>query len=549
MKERRIGYGALLVAALFIFLFVFPPISVDSAAADDIADGPIAIEGAEASVAGFLGEAERGPAEPHLLNNWEEYKTLYGEGKGGSSYLPYAVKGFFENGGNKLYVARIVDKAATSAKVTLFSGKTPAFTLRAIGEGSWGNRLRVLVSAASDKGKDSSGFKLEIYYDDAKPSNSKLNLPLGKLNNNPFPSKSSLPLGQLNKNPFPRETFDNLSMDRGSANYYAYIIEQRSNLIAVENKMGELGSKEAPGLLGAPLDFSGGTDGGILDLEDYLEGGEGIGRARGLSALDAINEISLLYCPDAQRVNGLANELIRHCEDLSDRMVILDSKKGDSNPVLDEIHRSSYAALYYPWIEIDGSLPGEQLLIPPGGHIAGIYSLVESQYGINKAPAGIAIKGATGLEFNISNEFASALDPRGINTIKDFDSRGIMVWGSKTLAYQEESEYRYVSIRRLKNYIEKSICEGLSWTGGRCNDQQLWAEVNVCITDFLTKEWRKGSLMGNEARLAFFVKADRTIMTQTDIEEGRLIIEAGAAFLKPAEFYIIRIKLPVQGDN
>jgi phage tail sheath protein FI len=230
-------------------------------------------------------------------------------------------------------------------------------------------------------------------------------------------------------------------------------------------------------------------------------------------------------------------------------MVILDSQRGDTDPMHDEEFNSSYAAFYYPWILIDGALEGTQLLVPPGGQIAGIYALSEAQRGINKAPAAMVVKGAKGLEFSIDDQRQGILNLRSVNTIREFEGRGILVWGARTLAAQNDPEYRYVNVRRLKNYLEESIREGLAWTGNWYNDQELWMRVEPCIRNFLTAEWRKGCLMGTRERDAFYVKVDRSTMNQNDVEEGRLIIQIGVAMVRPAEFQIIRIMLPVKGSN
>ncbi len=491
---------------------------------------PIRIEGVEASVSGFLGETERGPAEPRLVTSWDEYSILYGGNKNTSSYLPHSVRGFFENGGKKLYVARVIDSEAASAAVKLLAGKAPALTLRAIGEGSWGNRIQIRVSEASGSSEYNPMFRLEISYWDAKPFDIMRNPKLSKLKTYPYVT----------------EVFDNLSMNHEDKNFYKDKINRNSRLITADKEAGDLGL--IPDSFKEPVFLNGGNDGGNIDLEDYLGYNKSPAAVRGLAALDAIDEISLLYCPDALSVAGLAQELIHSCEKLEDRIVILDSKNGDTGPMGDEDFNSSYAALYYPWIMIDEGLE-TQRTVPPGGHIAGIYALTEAQYGISKAPAGMVIKGAKGLEFSIDEHDTDILNSRGVNSIRDFPGRGITVWGARTLALEADEEYRYVNLRRMKNYIEESIREGLSYTSDCYNNQELWARVKSAVTDFLTQEWRKGCFAGTTARDAFYVMVDRSTMNQADIEEGRLIIDIGAAFLRPAEFYIIRIMLPVWGSN
>lgn len=496
----------------------------------DLPEVPIRIEGVEASVSGFLGEAERGPTEPRLLTSWDEYSMLYGGSKNSSSYLPHSVKGFFENGGKKLYVARVIDKAATSAKIKLFAGKASALTLRAIGEGSWGNRIQVHVSEASVSSDKNPMFRMEIRYWEINPLNIMNNSKLSRLKT--FPSAT--------------EVFDNLSVNHEDTNYYEYIVNRDSKFVTAGKEKGDSGLMPDP--LKEPLFLDGGNNGGSIDLEDYIGYSGGFAPIRGLSALDAIDEISLLYCPNAQSVAGLAHKLIQSCERLGDRMVILDSLKGETDLRGYDSLSSSYAALYYPWILIEDSL-GTQLPVPTGGHIAGVYALTEAQYGIHKAPAGMVIKGAKGLEFRLDQNDTDILNSRGINSIRDIPGRGITVWGARTLSTQAYEEYRYVNIRRLKNYIEESVREGLSSTNDCYNNQELWARVKSAITDFLTQEWRKGYFAGNTAREAFYVMVDQSTMSQIDIEEGKLIIHIGAALMRPAEFYIIRIILPVQGSN
>ena len=90
-------------------------------------------------------------------------------------------------------------------------------------------------------------------------------------------------------------------------------------------------------------------------------------------------------------------------------------------------------------------------------------------------------------------------------------------------------------------FLEKSIENGTQWVVFEPNNEKLWARMKQTISQFLTTVWKSGALMGTTPEEAFFVKCDRTTMTQDDIDNGRLIVVIGVAPTKPAEFVIFRI--------
>jgi hypothetical protein len=198
-----------------------------------------------------------------------------------------------------------------------------------------------------------------------------------------------------------------------------------------------------------------------------------------------------------------------------------------------------YAAFYYPWIKVYDSITKLYKPIPPGGHVAGIYARSDIERGVHKAPANEKVRGVKELEFQITKGEQDILNPRGVNCIRFFPGRGIRVWGARTLS--SNTLWKYINVRRLFIFIEESIEEGTQWVVFEPNDQKLWARVKQTITQFLTRVWRDGALMGSTPEEAFFVKCDRTTMTQDDIDNGRLICIIGIAPVKPAEFVIFRI--------
>lgn len=265
------------------------------------------------------------------------------------------------------------------------------------------------------------------------------------------------------------------------------------------------------------------------------------GSRRGLLSFEDINDISILYVPNILSVSGLYDAVVAQCEKLRDRFAIIEVSKGTQNPnIITKCGMDTkYAALYCPWIKIIDPASCSEILVPPGGHIAGIYARSDAEVGVHKAPANEVVLGAEGLEYVFSKSIQDTLNSIGVNCIREFTARGIRVWGARTLS--NDPLWKYANIRRLFIFLEKSIENGTQWVVFEPNNEKLWAKVKQTISNFLTTVWKSGALMGTTPQDAFFVKCDRTTMTQDDIDNGRLIVVIGVAPLKPAEFVIFRI--------
>ncbi|HEU4771150.1 MAG TPA: phage tail sheath subtilisin-like domain-containing protein, partial [Candidatus Udaeobacter sp.] len=200
---------------------------------------------------------------------------------------------------------------------------------------------------------------------------------------------------------------------------------------------------------------------------------------------------------------------------------------------------TTFAAFYFPWIKVYNPLTFQDTLVPPSGHVAGIYAKTDVERGVFKAPANEVVVGARSLQFQITKENQDLLNPKGVNCVRAFPGRGIRLWGARTCS--KNTLWKYVNVRRYFLYVGESIDEGTQWVVFEPNDERLWARVNQTITQFLVTEWRNGALMGTKPSEAFFVKVDRTTMTQNDIDNGRLICIIGLAAVKPAEFVIFRL--------
>ena len=278
-------------------------------------------------------------------------------------------------------------------------------------------------------------------------------------------------------------------------------------------------------------------------------------KATGLEALGEVDDIAIVASPDASTLGSdddirtATGDLINHAETLRYRIAIVDGPEASS---LNEIRTfrgqfDSYrAALYHPWIEIldpteraAQGAPPRRLLLPPSGFVAGIYARSDIARGVHKAPANEVVRGLTRFEANINKPRQEVLNPEGINALRFFEGRGHRVWGARTMS--SDPEWKYVNVTRLFLFIEHSIDKGTQWAVFEPNNRRLWDNVRRTIEDFLLNLWRDGALLGDKPEQAFFVRCDRTTMTQNDLDNGRLICLVGLAPTKPAEFVIFRI--------
>jgi phage tail sheath protein FI len=216
-----------------------------------------------------------------------------------------------------------------------------------------------------------------------------------------------------------------------------------------------------------------------------------------------------------------------------------DALPGDLDPRQTNKWDTEYAAFYAPWIVVSDPQNGARRMVPPGGHTLGVYARTDTDRGVFKAPANEIVNGALDVRFEINDNTQGVLNPRGVNVIRSFPSRGIRVWGARTLS--SDTLWKYVSVRRLFIFLEHSIYDGTQFVVFEPNDDNLWARVVDTIRLFLRGQWRLGALFGRTEQEAFFVTCDRTTMTQDDILNGRLVCEIGIAPVRPAEFVIFRI--------
>ena len=273
-----------------------------------------------------------------------------------------------------------------------------------------------------------------------------------------------------------------------------------------------------------------------------------------LEALAPVDDLDLVAVPDGMTLR-LPNQqldrdavirvqraVLKHCATHGDRLAILAALPGQSTQSVKNQREQITAnqkeplngALYYPWLK-----NAEGRLVPPCGHVAGIFARRDRDRGVFKAPANEEIRDTLDLEVSVDNVIQAQLNPEGINCLRAFPGRGIRVWGARTLS--RDANWRYVSVRRLFLTLGRWLERNLSWATFEPNSPQLWVRIQREVSAYLTQLWQAGALQGQTPEQAFYVKCDAETNPPEGREAGQVVTEIGLAAGSPAEFIIVRI--------
>jgi Bacteriophage tail sheath protein len=483
------------------------------------------IEGVGTAVAAFVGLAPGGPVNtPMRISNWTQFAKIYGDPVNPDngpfmegSYLAHSIYGFFQNGGSLCWVVRVGSDdggaAAPRAALPAASDKSVeafrAVSLAGVAEPVTVDVAEEPESAAKD---GEATYKLIVTAGDQT------------------------------------ESHEGLSLKKGRSNI-ATKVNAASKLIKIEDVSASLPeTRVATGsyTLSAPAQKPDAVDAG------HFEGD--VARRSGMGGLAAVDEVTMLVMPDIMtlanngddtQIRDLQGKMIAHAEMAGDRMAILDAPPNLlPQDVLEwRMNTAGYdskmAALYYPWIEVMNPLTKRPMMVPPSGHVAGVWCRVDGTRGVHKAPANEVILGANGLAFQITQAEQGGLNKVGINCVRSFPGRGIRIWGARTLS--SDPEWRYINVRRLFNYVSESIMEGTQWSVFEPNDKMLWMRLRLSVKSFLRSVYQSGALFGASEAEAFYVKCDDETNPPEVIEAGQVVCEVGIAPVKPAEFVIFRL--------
>jgi uncharacterized protein len=244
--------------------------------------------------------------------------------------------------------------------------------------------------------------------------------------------------------------------------------------------------------------------------------------------------------------------MIAQCETLRDRFALIDpplTAQGDNLDTSGIVgwrarFDTAFAAIYYPWLRVrDPLAPGaaQGRLVPPSGHMAGVYAATDLSVGVFRPPANRALAFVDDVAAIVDDALQGLMNPRGINVIRAFPGRGIRVYGARTMSSQ--SAWRYVNVRRLMSMLEEALQDGLQWAVFEPNDDQLRMGLRLSITGLLDGLWRRGAFLGDEPDAAYRVRCDETTTPPEAQANGQVIAEVGVAPTVPYEFIVMRLGL------
>lgn len=530
---------------------------------EEIDRGSRPIEGVSTAVAGFVGFTEdvRDGAElfkPMLVTNWTQYLNYFAcPNSDGftdfNAYLPFAVYGYFMNGGGRCWVTSIgtqLPGTPQPAQQQLASVRVPRR----------GNRPSLDFSLRAEQ---AAGGAIQILIGDSRPRA----LPEGT-EGEPPPNTGEYFSLQLRRGDEVLEQYDNLTMNPDPpAQVATYVVNAlRSSMYVAIADQAQPGQPLTRRPVNGQFDLSPPLV--VPTLDRFSRDVEGVRDDRsGVRGIFEIDEITMLACPDLMRayeaqimnldqVHGIMELMVSMCEGSAsgevpnppNRMVLFDSPPDRVKPqqVVEWLQafnrRSMFAALYYPWIKVPNPRNGGRpISVPPCGHMMGVWARTDETRGVYKAPANEVPKGVIGLNYEVNFREQELLNPIGINCIRTFPNRGIRIWGARTLVEPDKTEWRYISVRRLISYIEKSIELGTQWAVFEPNDEELWSRVRRTVSNFLERIWREGALFGATPQQAFFVKCDAENNPPETMILGRLYVDVGVCPVRPAEFVVFRV--------
>lgn len=538
---------------------------------EEVDRGPKPIEGVGTAMAAFVGFTEKAEYvrevdgelvvenllnRPQLITNWSQYVERFGSFVPGIN-LPLSVYGYFMNGGSRCYVVSVRTFPKAEAMLVNAQGK-PAISVRARQAGVDGMKLRVRVGAPALPAPAASGGKKDkpgpvTAENPDQPAAAEMPIPPTDPQSFTFYVEKEFSPGNWK----PLETLTDVKLQT------VLVDEKKQVAFAFKNnkqpKYVELSITDHLGLektFPREQEQSLIIDKKLLEAPTASEFRGDVSERMGVEGLEVQDDVTMLCVPDLmttmpgerlnlEMVKAVQMMMIAHCERMGDRVAILDVPP-DLTP--QEVKKwrmdiagfdSSYAAMYYPWIKVMDPATDLPVKMPPSGHVAGLWSRSDNTRGVHKAPANEVLLGAIGLSYQTTKGEQDTLNPIGVNCVRAFPGRGIRVWGARTLS--SDPAWRYINVRRLFNYVEKSIENGTQWVVFEPNNRKLWARISRDVSSFLRTVWRDGALFGSSPAEAFYVKCDDELNPAESRDLGRLVIEIGMSPVKPAEFVIFRI--------
>ena len=541
---------------------------------EEIPSGNHSIVGAPTAITAFVGRTVKGPVDhAQAVTSFGDFEKFFGS-LDFDYPLSYAIKDFFLSGGAEAFIIRRFSTESVlqegqqdpNYSSVIFGG----INLRAASQGTWGGAISVSA--------DTKGITDQIasmYEDYGLVKSDLFNFHIA-VNGKVIESFTCVTVKKSKNNPNALDlTLEHESnLVRVSAALpNSFVIPMSPEVLAKPavtavtetpgkgNKQGVAEVKAKPAILAVPakaksISFSGGKDSAALKSSDDYLGDEGA--RTGMYALEKVDIFNMLCIPMDQEATdstciALNPDAAAFCEKrkamfIAEPLIQWTDKAMQGNwseiqPTDLNINGETarYAATYFPRVKMpDPKMQDRERFFSACGLITGAMANNDINRGVWKAPAGqtAGLIGVTGLEVKVNDADNGFLNPLGINCLRDFPVVGPVIWGDRTLRGADllSDDYKYVSVRRLTNYIEDSLKRGTQWAVFEDNDESLWSQLRLSIGAFM-----KG-LAVQGAFYNYAVKCDAGTTTPDDIALGIVNVEVMFAPVKPAEFVVLKFQ-------
>lgn len=530
---------------------------------------PHVVTPATTNLTAFIGEFAKGSTSSAVLvTSWSQFEQEFGPLTATSSLAAYGVWQFFLNGGVGAWIVRMaptgdpglsdyVAQAATAASAVVAPPQagSPAMQISASSPGAWGNGLSVEFVAAGP------ASRTDPYH---------ANLVVSPVVAGGSPASPPPP---------PLETIANIQVlaapGQGSItpDQIAKTISSQSNYITAlpapptspptaEPTQAQLGPSASDGAWNP----TGGMWSAVASVE-LTDGGRLTRIAPAVFNIMCVPDLAVADPADQEEVFTAAHQFCAARQafllfdppppgEVASLGTPVDNVGIGSTGLTNLVNWADTflspehvaAATYYPWLQIPDPVTALPRLVPPSGTVAGVYASTDTARGVWKAPGGVEANLGDVLalaDTTITDTVNGDLNVIGVNCLRTFPLYGSIVWGARTLAGSDisGSPFKYVSVRRLSDFIEQSLQQSLRWAVFEPNAAALWASITLEVTDFMAGLFAAGAFAGSTAATAYSVVCDATTTSPTDMLSGIVNVNVGFAPVDPAEFVILNIQI------
>lgn len=282
-------------------------------------------------------------------------------------------------------------------------------------------------------------------------------------------------------------------------------------------------------------------------LFDHLRGEEGIG----LLAMPLLAYLPIVVSRDGVEVpvSEVIQLMMDHCREIGNRFFVIDPPQDLHDAALMQWvaelrtrlgESASYGAIYYPWL-----MNGDEST-PPSGAVCGLYARVEIEhqpFGMKWPPANQLLRGVTHPAVEIRWREADRFMDAHINPILTQPSRGVVVWGARTLS--RDPRWTHINSRRIASVVAEQLRRDSEWVVFETQRPELWEIVARTVRTRLDQMWSTGLLTGESAGSEYDVACDAELNPPEVRDAGQVNVRVVIRPISTTEFIVVELRLGV----